>query len=48
MGIPLKPSNRIWSLAEKADWKGWRPRFFWRWLLKRCDRSHGHYLDYNY
>jgi hypothetical protein len=39
-------SDRVWRLAERADWSGWRPRWFWRWLLKRQDRKHGYNLEY--
>ncbi len=36
----------LWALAEKADWYGWPPAPFWRWLLKRLDRANGHHLEY--
>lgn len=39
--------HRLWGLAEKADWGGWPPKFFWRWLLRKLDREHGHELDYD-
>jgi hypothetical protein len=41
-----RPYYWLWSLAERADWNGWRPRWFWRWLLKRQDRKHGYNLEY--
>ena len=38
-----------WGVAEKADWDMWPPRFFWRWLIKRMDRTHGwKHMDYDY
>lgn len=37
----------LWSLAEKADWNDWRPRFFWRWLLRTVDRKRGYDFDYD-
>jgi hypothetical protein len=37
----------LWRLAEHADWYGWRPRWFWSWLLRREDRKHGHFLEYD-
>lgn len=39
--------NIIWNLAEKADWRGWPPRRFWRWLLRRYDLKNGYYFDYD-
>ena len=36
----------LWGLAERADWDGWRPRSFWRWMLRTLDRKHGHNLEY--
>ena len=39
-------SDRIWRLAERADWNGWRPRWFWQWLLKWQDRKRGYNLEY--
>ena len=32
----------LWSLAEDADWKGWRPRRFWQGLLTHYDKKQGY------
>jgi hypothetical protein len=37
----------LWGVAEKMEWDDRRPRWFWRWLLKRLDRHHGHHLEYD-
>ena len=37
----------LWGLAERMDWEGRFPKRFWRWLLKRMDRAHGHHLSYD-
>lgn len=29
----------LWGVAERADWYGWWPRRFWRWMLYRFDRK---------
>lgn len=39
--------DRIWQLAETADWRGTRPRWFWRWLLRYLDRRNGYHLEYD-
>ena len=39
--------QRIWQLAETANWNGWRPRKFWAWLLRRMDRAHGYDFEYD-
>lgn len=33
--------QRLWGLAERADWNGLPPRRFWRRLLVWCDRRWG-------
>jgi hypothetical protein len=39
----------LWGLAERGDWEMWRPRWFWRWLIKKMDRAHGwKHMDYEY
>jgi hypothetical protein len=39
----------LWGVAELADWHMWRPRWFWRWLIKKMDRAHGWYhMDHEY
>jgi hypothetical protein len=55
-GIALPDHNvrnarfkRLWDLAERMDWNDRRPRWFWRWLLRKCDEANGHGgLDYDY
>ncbi len=32
----------IWGVAEKMQWVGARPRFFWNWLMRRQDRKAGY------
>ncbi len=34
--------KKLWMLAEHADWFGWRPKWFWRWLLRHYDRKAGY------
>ena len=37
----------LWGLAERMDWNSRWPRGFWRWLLRRMDEAHGHFLEYD-
>lgn len=36
-------ARKLYALAERADWYGWRPRCFWRWLLAYYDKRAGLY-----
>jgi hypothetical protein len=37
----------LWSLAERMEWDGRWPRRLWRWLLIRCDRKNGYFVEYD-
>jgi hypothetical protein len=37
----------LWALAERKDWTEAFPRPFWRFLLRKCDRAHGHIMEYD-
>lgn len=32
--------NRLYGLAERGDWYGWRPRWFWKRWLRWFDRRY--------
>lgn len=32
---------RLWAFAERMDWGGRWPRWWWRWLLRKCDEANG-------
>jgi len=31
----------LWGVAERADWYGWRPRWFWSRVLHHLDNKAG-------
>ncbi len=37
---------RLWALAERMEWDNRWPRWFWRWLLRKCDEANGHRFEY--
>ena len=45
-GTTMK-NKLLWNLAEHADWYGWRPRWFWLWLLRVMDRRNGYNFEYD-
>ena len=36
-------TDRVWGFAERMEFNRRWPLPFWRWLLRKCDRAHGHY-----
>ncbi len=37
--------QKVWGVAEQMHWDRRFPRFFWRWLLRWCDRRAGYTPD---
>lgn len=46
MTAPKVKYARLWRLAEQMDWDERFPRWFWRWLLRKCDEANGHRFEY--
>jgi hypothetical protein len=38
---------KLWCLAQRASLLGWKPCWFWRWLLKVTDRYYGYRYDFD-